>query len=109
MKLGGWTRLGIVASGIWFCVVCAIVIFQLNAATSYTAGFLVRLVHGSPTDPAPHTINGNPIPGFVWNVAVVNYPAALAILFFPLAVIWLGLPFLLFIFGWVRRGFRANP
>jgi hypothetical protein len=109
MKLGGWARLGVVATGLWLFLVSALVIFQLNAATSRTAGFLVRLVHGSSVDPAPYTINGSPISGITWDVAVVNYPVALVLLFFPLAVIWLGVPLLVFTSGWVRRGFRAEP
>ena len=107
MKLGGWTRLGIVASGLWFFAVSALVIFQLNAATSHTAGFLVSLVHGSSDDPAPPTVNNGPVTGVPWDIAVVNYHVALVVLLLPLAIIWLGIPLLVFTSGWVRRGFRA--
>jgi hypothetical protein len=109
MKLGGWTRLGIVVSVLWLCAVVALVAMQLNTATPSNTGSLVRFVHGSTPDPDVHFINGQPVHGIVWDIAAVNYPVAFAVLFIPLAFLWLGIPLLLFTYRWVCRGFRSDP
>ena len=109
MKLGGWARLGLVFSILWIVFVVALVAYQFNSATPGSFGALVHYIPGTTPDAASYTIEGKVVQGIIWDILAINYPVALAILLIPLASLWLGIPILVYVFRWVRKGFRDQP
>lgn len=99
MKLGGWTRLGLVFSAIWAVIVITVIAVEFAVATPNAAGPFVDYV-----------LNRVPDAGGVTHyVLAIKYPLAVTVLIAPLVALWLGTTLLVFVYRWVRRGFQRDP
>lgn len=102
MKLDGWTRIAIVLSGLWICIVASLVGLQLHFATAENAGILVEIISGSAGSRPPFTLDSDPKRGASWVVAVINYPLVVPLVIVPILVLWA----VISLTRWIARGFR---
>jgi hypothetical protein len=101
-RLGGWQRLGIVISTVWTLSILGLVYFEKKEGP-FSHSIVTDTVVAKTGEPAS-VLNGNSFKDLVPVETVLNYERFLALLFGPMAIIWLSG----YCYGWIREGFKPS-
>lgn len=101
-RLGGWQRLGLVISSVWALSIIALVYLEKKQGP-FSHSIVTDTVVAKTGEPAS-VLEGNSFKNLVPVETVLNSERIFALLFGPMAAIWVGG----YCYGWIREGFRQS-
>jgi hypothetical protein len=106
MRLGGWKRLGILASMLWAILVVAYALFELKHGPN-SAMLLINMIVTKTGEPQS-VLAGNSFASLVpVEARLVPSRFAIALLVPPVAI-WVLLSLCFWLFKWVATGFKSS-
>lgn len=113
MKLGGWTRLGLIATVLWVGTIAYLTVSEYRSTAPGANMTFVHFVPGTVVDEKAVIAvivdkKGKETTGIVWDVPAVRWVAVLGFILVPLSFIWIVIPVASFLFRWVRAGFEKS-
>ena len=109
MKLGGWTRLGLIISVLWFGAITYMTVSEYHSIEPENQMTFVHWVKGTVVDKTVYVDkNGKKTTDVIWDVKSVYWKNVLSFFLIPMSFIWIFIPVVSFLYRWVKVGFKKK-